>query len=192
MDEINKLDESLCIAVLAALAEIPKNFGYTKTIAFLRGSKSGFVIRNKLNENKYYGCFSVFSKESLERVIEYLFKEALIEIEELGRFNRPVLRISKFGLMVLGGREEITLKSDLFFKKHIDIQDEDLYDKLNELRYNMARKAKLPSFCICTNETIIDIANKKPQTKEDLLEIKGIGEKFIEKYSEEFLEIIKD
>ena len=192
MKEIDNLDHSLCIAILAALAEIPKNFGYTKTIAFLRGAKSRFILRNKLDKNEFYGCFSTFNKELLETLIEYLHKQCLIEIQEVGRFHRPTLVISKFGLRVLGGRENITLKSGIFFKKNIDLQNEELYNKLSDLRYKIAQKKKLPSFCICANESIILMANKKPKSKEDLLKIKGIGEKFIQNYSEEFLDVIRN
>jgi len=34
------LEHSLCITVLEAISQIPKNFGYNKTIGFLRGAKS--------------------------------------------------------------------------------------------------------------------------------------------------------
>jgi len=190
--EINNLDHSLCMAVLAALAEIPKNFGYTKTIAFLKGAKSSFILRNKLDENAFYGCFSTFNKELLETLIEYLYKQGLIEIQEVGRFHRPTLVISMYGLRALGGRENIILRSGVFLKKTIDLQDEELYSKLSDLRYKIALREKLPSFCICVNEAIILMANEKPQSKEDLLRIKGIGEKFIEKYADEFLDMIRN
>lgn len=192
ISEIDNLDHSICLAVLAALSDIPKNFGYTKTIAFLKGAKSGFIIRNKLNENEFYGCFSAFSKDLLESVIEYLHKQCLIEVQEVGRFNRPTLVISKFGLRVLGGRENMTLKSGVFYKKDIELIDEELYNKLSDLRFKIAKKEELPSFCICINEAIIIMANEKPKSKEDLLNIKGIGEKFVDKYGDEFLDMIKD
>ncbi|MBR9692678.1 hypothetical protein GOV07_01970 [Candidatus Woesearchaeota archaeon] len=189
--EIEDLEHSLCIVVLAAIAEIPKNFGYTKTIGFLKGSKSRYVIQNKLDKNEYFGILSAFSSSILESIIGYLHDQSLIEKVEVGKFNRPTLVVSKFGLRVLGKREKIKLNAHIFNKKEeINVSDEVFYQKISKLRYEIAKRENLPAFCICTNETLIEITNQKPKTKEELLNIKGVGEKFIDNYSEEFLDII--
>jgi len=188
---LDKLDNSLCLAILQAISEIPKNFGYTKTIGFLRGSKSDFIIRNKLYENPYYGCFSMFSANQLENIIEYLYGQSLLEIQEVGNFHRPVLIISPFGQRILEGLEVVPLKSGIFHKEDLKIIDYKLYTSLRELRYRIAKKENVPSFLICPNHVLITIANTKPTTLELLSNIKGIGPSFIEKYSNQFLGLIK-
>jgi ATP-dependent DNA helicase RecQ len=188
---LNKLDDSLCLAILQAISEIPKNFGYSKTIGFLRGAKSDYIIRNKLHQNSYYGCFSMFSVNQLESIIEYLYGQSLLEIQEVGNFHRPVLIISSYGKRVLDGTEKVTLKSGIFHKESLEINDIRLYDTLREFRQTLARRENVPSFVICPNHVLISMANTKPTTIELLHDIKGIGPSFIEKYANYFLEVIR-
>jgi ATP-dependent DNA helicase RecQ len=188
---LDKLDNSLCFAILEAISQIPKNFGYTKTIGFLRGAKSDYIVRNHLFENAFYGCFSMFSIDQLEMIIEYLYGQSLVEIQEVGNFHRPVLTISAYGQRILDSLEEVSLKSGIFHKKDLELKDYNLYTSLRELRYSIAKKEKLPSFCICPNQVLISMANSKPTTLELLSNIKGIGPSFVEKYSSQFLELMK-
>ena len=187
---LENLDNSLCLAILEAISQIPKNFGYTKTIGFLKGAKSDYIIRNKLHQNSFYGCFSMFSGEQLEKIIEYLYAQGLLEIQEVGSFHRPVLSISLFGKRALDGMEQVLLKSGIFHKESLEIKDIQLYEHLRELRQSLAKKENVPSFVICPNHVLISIANTKPTTIELFKEIKGIGPSFIEKYANYFLEMI--
>lgn len=187
---LENLETSLCLAILDAISQIPKNFGYSKTIGFLRGSKSDYIIRNKLHQNSYYGCFSMFSGEQLEKIIEYLYAQSLLEIQEVGNFHRPVLSISSFGKRILDGIEIVPLKSGIFHKESLEINDVRLYDALREVRQRLAKKENIPSFFICPNYVLIAMANTKPVSIEHLKTIKGIGPSFIEKYANYFLELI--
>jgi len=192
LSELEKLDYYLCVSVLAAIAEIPRNFGKDKSIAFLQGSKSDFIVKHKLNESPYYGCFSIFPKEVIETIIDLLIKEQLIQVEEVGQYNRPIITISSLGIKVLEDGKELCLESGIFTKKELQINDYILYDKLKELRINLANKENLPAYCICMNRSIISMANSKPTTEDELRKIKGIGPIFIKKYSDVFLKLINN
>ena len=43
---------------------------------------------------------------------------------------------------------------------------------------------------VCHDNVLRELAVKKPLNREDLLKIKGIGEKFAEKYGDDFLNLI--
>jgi len=192
MKEIDDLENALCIAVLSAILQIPKNFGYTKTIGFLQWAQSRYILSNKLQDNKFFGCFSLFNKDSLEKIIEYLHKNSFIEIKEVWIFNREILIVSKYWSSVLAWEEDTKLNGHLFLKKDIDIQNEGLYDRLSELRYELAKHNKISSFCIFSNETLILLTNKRPTTEEEMIKIKWIGPEKINKYGKQFIEKIKE
>jgi ATP-dependent DNA helicase RecQ len=184
------LDHNLCLAVLAGLSQIPKNFGYGKTIAFFRGAKSRFIIKNDLTNNNYYGVFDILNRRSLEKILEYLHKENLICTFEVGRFNRPTLAISKLGQDALDGNYKIRLDSGVFSKNILELKDEEFFDRLSNMRYRLAQRDEIPAFCVCSNESIVQMSNNLPTSKEAMLQIKGIGHNFINKYGDAFLELI--
>lgn len=192
MKELDRLDHALCISVLAAISEMPKNFGHTKTIGFLKWSQSRFVLQNKLQDNFFYGCFSLFNKKSLEKIIKYLQEEWLIETEKVGTFNDEILIISKQWLRVLWDRDNNVLNSGLFIKKNIEFKNKHLYNKLSELRYNLAKKNGLPTYCIFSNETIIMMTNEEPTNEDTLLQIKGVWKEKYNKYWEDFIKVIRE
>ncbi|MGL4609185.1 MAG: transglutaminaseTgpA domain-containing protein [Trueperaceae bacterium] len=69
--------------------------------------------------------------------------------------------------------------------------DQDLYNKLETWRRETAKQEDRAAYLILTNDTMQKIATLKPQTVQELLDIKGIGEVKLERYGEALLKIIK-
>ncbi len=62
---------------------------------------------------------------------------------------------------------------------------------MRRLRANIAREENVKPFIVFYNSVLKEIATKKPTTKEELLLIKGISDKKIEKYRKRILSMIK-
>jgi hypothetical protein len=69
--------------------------------------------------------------------------------------------------------------------------DQDLYTRLESWRRETARAEDRAAYLILTNDTMQKIAAGKPQTMQELLDIKGIGEVKLERYGEALLKIIR-
>jgi hypothetical protein len=69
--------------------------------------------------------------------------------------------------------------------------DHELYTRLETWRRETARAEDRAAYLILTNDTMQKIAATKPQTVQELLEIKGIGEVKLERYGEALLKIIR-
>lgn len=184
---LQELEHNLCLVVMDAIHKLDRNFGWNKTIGFLRGSKSGFILRHDLGENEYYGALASVSAAAIDTVISYLLGMGYLLLEGVGRYSKPVIVVSDSGKDVLSGKVVQRLEAGIFSKKEVGLKNEQLYNELNELRYKLAKRDGKPSFCICINETIIAMANQRPKTKEELEKIKGVGKKFIENYADDFL-----
>ena len=65
-----------------------------------------------------------------------------------------------------------------------------LYASLKQWRAEEAKKINVSAFLVAHNKALLDISNILPQTTSELLAISGIGQKFIEKYANEVLDII--
>jgi hypothetical protein len=70
--------------------------------------------------------------------------------------------------------------------------DQDLYARLEVWRRETAKTEDRAAYLILTNDTMKNIAASKPQTMQELLDVKGIGEAKLERYGEALLKIIKE
>jgi ATP-dependent DNA helicase RecQ len=68
--------------------------------------------------------------------------------------------------------------------------DEALFEKLRELRRDLARERGVPPYIIFNDKTLASMAAHKPTTAEDLRAIKGVGEKKAADLGPAFLEAI--
>lgn len=70
--------------------------------------------------------------------------------------------------------------------------DRDLLEKLKKWRAGIAQKEGVTLFRVFPNKSLEAIATMKPETKDEMLAIKGIKDRKFEKYGEEILAIISD
>ena len=70
--------------------------------------------------------------------------------------------------------------------------DAELFDELRSLRRKLADEHNVPAYIICSDATLRGLCRKRPATREDLLEVTGIGEKKADAYGEAFLAAIAE
>lgn len=65
-----------------------------------------------------------------------------------------------------------------------------LFEKLRELRTKIAKESNVPAYVVFSDKTLLEMANEKPTSKDEMFQISGVGEVKWEKYGEVFLEAI--
>ncbi|MCB1218653.1 HRDC domain-containing protein [bacterium] len=70
-------------------------------------------------------------------------------------------------------------------------EEQKLYDALKDWRFARAKAMDKPAYVICNNQLLTAISKTKPRTTEELDELPGAGDKFMESYAWEVLEIIR-
>jgi ATP-dependent DNA helicase RecQ len=101
----------------------------------------------------------------------------------------PTLSLSPTGLSVMKGEQPITLWAvpkparaarrrapDLSAEEGLDV-DETLFESLRTLRRDLARERGIPPYLIFNDKTLALMAATQPRTPEELLRVKGVGEK---------------
>lgn len=71
-------------------------------------------------------------------------------------------------------------------------EDQPLFQKLRELRTEIARREKIPPYMVFSDKTLIHMCILKPVDKERMLQVTGVGEHKYEKYGKEFEIRIKE
>ena len=69
--------------------------------------------------------------------------------------------------------------------------NEELYNRLYELRKRLREREKSPSG-VCTDASLAELARLAPAEKSELLYIKGLGRAFYDKYGNDFMSVLGD
>ena len=150
---------------------------------------------------KSYGVLESSNKTLLRRLIEELLLEGYIQTGEyqvlkLGDISKLKLKDTKV-LVKITDEDKVTNRK-LKHKKNIKGMDSltssgfKLFDKLKELRLEIAREEKMPPYIVFNDKTLIDMCAKTPTTKSDMLNVSGVGENKYGKYGERFIAVIKE
>ena len=69
--------------------------------------------------------------------------------------------------------------------------DIDLFNELKQLRLSIARKENMPPYIVFTDKSLLEMVDQKPNDLAEMANISGVGQHKLNKYGEEFLEVVK-
>lgn len=72
----------------------------------------------------------------------------------------------------------------------LDEEGQRLFEILRTLRMEIAKEEKVPPYIVFSDKSLAHMCQIKPKTKEEMLEVNGVGEFKFEKYGERFLSCI--
>jgi len=164
------------------------------------GAKTARLAEIGASKYKSYGVLESSNKNLLRRLIEELLLEGYIatgeyQVLKLGDISR--LKNTETKVLVKITDEDKVTNRKLKPKKNINSMDSltsagfKLFDKLKELRLEIARAEKIPPYIVFNDKTLIDMCAKMPTTKSDMLNVSGVGENKYGKYGERFIAVIK-
>jgi len=168
--------------------------GRGKIVLSLIGSQSERVRESRLDQLSTYGILKDEGSTFVNQLFDAMEQAGLLQRSE-GEY--PLLGLSEKGSRVMLGEEE----ADLLWPASARDKggdalpvppDEALFRKLVDKR-NELRKARgnIPAFQIFPNTVLTQLATLKPATKEEAMEIKGIGPDKAQRYLPAFLRVIE-
>ena len=180
--------------LLSTILRTEQNFGLHYVIDVLKGSKEQRVLQNGHDTLSVYGIGNEYSKSQWLTIGDKLLELNAVEIGEF-----KVYKLTAFGVEVIKGGHTIELKKErLTVQKaetkkkvtYFDDYDAEVYDKLRDLRTQIASQKGIPPYIVFSDKTLKDLSVKVPQDKEAMLEVHGIGEVKFERYGSEFLSLL--
>lgn len=186
--------------ILSCIYRVGEKFGVSLIIQVLRGSKNKKVLQFDLDKISTYGLMREYKEQTLREIIMTLISRGYI-ITTLDKF--PVLKLSNSSKEVLKGEVKVFHKKHLMeekkekkVKSNIDSImenfDNELFEKLRELRYSLSSEKNIAPFMIFHDSSLREMASFFPIDKESFLTIKGVALKKYESYGEDFLTIIRE
>jgi ATP-dependent DNA helicase RecQ len=74
----------------------------------------------------------------------------------------------------------------------VELQDEELFQALRTLRRELADRQKVPAYIVFSDKVLIEMANRRPTTPEEMLEVPGVGPAKLERYGSAFLLLLNE
>ena len=187
--------------IINCIYESRGRYGKNIIMDTVLGAKTARLTEIGATEYKSYGVLESSNKNLLRRLIEELLLEGYIQTGEyqvlkLGDISKLKLKDTK--VLVKITDEDKATNRKLKPKKNIKGMDSltssgfKLFDKLKELRLEIAREEKMPPYIVFNDKTLIDMCAKMPTTKSDMLNVSGVGENKYGKYGERFIAVIKE
>lgn len=132
-----------------------------------------------------FGIMQERERNWIEEFINFLISDGYLE-QSAGSF--PVLRLNERARKVL--KNETTVFRRVDEKVTFDYYEDPLFENLNQLRNKIAEKEKVAPYIVFSDLTLMEMAEKKPKNRWDMLKIRGIGNQKFKNYGEEFLKVI--
>ena len=146
-----------------------------------------------LNEFSTYGIMRDMDRKIIRTYIEHLIQEGYLILSE----EYPVLHTTEKARAVLYNGEKVFIyqrREKAPIRKKATKQAEprsDLFDYLRSVRLELAKQEKVPAYIILSNAALSDMAMKLPHTRQELLNVSGIGEVKAQRYGDVFLQAIQ-
>ena len=199
---------------LSAITRANEQVGFTTTIDILRGNATREILAHDYSQ---FPTFGVGRELSFRDWHDYLLQMLQMGLIELDYKENRHIHVTDLGKSVLFQGKKIQLskvvKEDLRVKsKRIKtpvlpamqtlekptrseveptpVEDKELFERLRQLRIQIAKEEHLPPYIIFSDKTLHELAIYKPQTIAAFGTIYGVGENKQAKYGAIFVETI--
>ncbi|MCK8817267.1 DNA helicase RecQ [Natroniella sulfidigena] len=173
--------------ILSCVYKTEQRFGVTTVACVLKGSKQKKILNLGFDQLSTYGLLRDHTIKEIKDLINFLIAEGYIQ---LTKSKYPVTKLTDKAKLVLSGNEQVYYKVRKKIKK-ITAKNL-LFNILREFRSKLAKEEDLPPYVIFHDSTLQEMVQRKPVTKEGMLEVKGVGPVKFKRYGKLFLEKIKE
>lgn len=183
--------------IMSCVARTGQRYGKKVICDVLRGSKNERLISAGLSRQSTYGIMADCTEKRLRDIIEYLCENGYMTAEG---DEYPILRLTPKSRGVLTGSETLRMMLEIPQKKKassaksaaLSPADEKLLIALKELRRNLAMRQSVPAYVVFSDATLMDMCRIKPKTRDEFMEVSGVGQRKAIRYGEVFLATIAE
>lgn len=173
--------------ILSCVYRTRERYGVSVLIDVLRGMIGPKIINDKLNELTTYGIMKEYSSKFIRDLIKALIDFGYVNLKD-GTYS--MLQLNEKSYSILKSKQRVMLK--LSYENEEKVINSDLFNELRIWRRDTAIKEGVKPYIIFSDATLIELCNKLPKTEQELLQIRGMGEKKFNKYGEELLKRLKN
>ena len=193
---------------LSCVYRLGGRFGAGHVVDVLRGSEKQRIFDLGHDRLSTYGIGAEVSLDGWRSLLQQLVHLGFL-YQEIGQY--PVLKLTPEAMPVLRGSETLMLARPRVRVARPEEpaagkrrrqgaaagavveggEGDALFEELRTLRRQIADREDVPAYVIFHDATLREMAAARPADEDGLLEISGVGQKKLEKYGAEFLELLR-
>lgn len=187
-DDREQVDATLeAQKVLSCIRRMNERFGKTMITKVLTGSADKKIKSFRFDQLSTYGIMKERTQKEVNEFIDFLTAEGYLKPTD-GQF--PTLMLTEKAGNVLRGAEPVLRKEKARISQIVE--DNDLFEVLRALRREIAEAEKVPPYIIFSDVTLREMSGLLPRDEQELLQVKGVGERKLDAYGERFLVAINN
>ena len=180
---------------LSAALRTGESFGAGHLTDILTGDATPKVRERGHDALPTYGVGREWTKAQWGAIFRQMLGQDLLRPDP-GRGG--ALRLTDAARPVLRGEAEVAMRADALkvqrtgpqVKALVGEEDQPLLSALKAKRRALAEAAGVPAYVVFTDKTLIEMAETRPQTLDDMAGISGVGAKKLESFGRAFLAVI--
>jgi ATP-dependent DNA helicase RecQ len=197
LGKLEVMDDALVIGqkILSCVLRVRENYGADYVSQVLTGSRDQRIVAAGHDQLSTWGLLSNYRKQQVRQWIEQLTGQGFLMKE--GEFN--LVRVTEEGRRLLAGQVTPTLLRPTKETRSPTVAasveswdgvDRDLFDVLRQLRREEATERGVPAYIVFGDATLRDMARQRPTSLEQLLEVRGVGQKKLADFGRQFVDCI--
>ncbi len=180
---------------LSAILRTEEWFGAGHLIDILLGHDTDKVRARRHDDLSTYGIGKEWSRPQWQVIFRQMMGHDLVRPDPE---RHGALRMTQAAKPILKGEAQINLRKDTLrqttrrpeVKMMVSEGDAPLLSALKAKRRKLAEAARVPAYVIFPDRTLIEMAEKRPSSLDDMARIAGVGAKKLERYGQIFLEVV--
>lgn len=180
---------------LSAILRTQERFGAAYLIDVLIGNATDKICANGHQDLPTFAVGQDLKRVQWQAVFRQMMGHDLIRPDAE---RHGALRMTDRALPLLRDQDTIKLRLDTVkqarsgpvVKTLVSDEDAPLLSALKAKRRALAEAADVPAYIVFNDRTLVEMAQKRPQTLDDMAGISGVGAKKLQTYGAEFLGVI--
>ncbi len=185
--------------LLSAVYRTQQRFGAAHLVDVLLGKETDKVLQHGHHQLTVFGVGADLPATTWRSVARQLIVAGHLR-SDAARYGALVLTESSRG--VLRGETPVRLREDpkkavvaarRSTQQHVIAdEDADLWEALRGCRQKLATEHNVPAYVIFHDKTLQEMLVYRPRTEGEMLGISGVGQKKLDRYGGEFLEVLRN
>ncbi len=179
---------------LSAILRTGESFGAGHLIDILIGNETDKVRARRHQDLPTFGVGGEFDRNQWQAIFRQMMGHDLVRPDPS---RHGALRMTQAARPILRDEASIELRRDTIrqaprrpaAKALVSEENAPLLSALKAKRRALAEAARVPAYVIFTDRTLIEMAERRPTTLDEMAGVSGVGAKKLDRYGAAFLEI---
>ncbi|MFO1054687.1 MAG: DNA helicase RecQ [Planctomycetota bacterium] len=209
LGELRPVEDAHVIAqkILSAVARTGQRFGAAHVIDVLRGRRTAKVVERGHDRIPTFGLLADHPAQSIGNWIDQLIdggdlarSDGEYPVLALTAGSQELLRSTREAVLV-GSKVEpraraarrSTARGERASRRDADPlapAEIALFEELRALRRDIARELQVPPYLVFGDVSLTEMARDRPRTRDEMLRIKGVGQRKLDSFGDRFLQTI--